>query len=57
MKPEDQERFNRLYAENLQALRLQGKRNKTIDSYSRKLRRVAQFFDRCPEDINVDELK
>jgi len=57
MKPEDQERFNRLYAENQQALRLQGKRDKTIDSYCRTLRRVAQFFDRCPDDLSVQELK
>jgi site-specific recombinase XerD len=57
MKPEDQERFNLHYAENLRALRLQGKRNKTIDSYSRTLRRVANFFDRCPDDLSVDELK
>jgi site-specific recombinase XerD len=57
MKPEDQERFRRLYAENLRALRLHGKRSKTIDSYSRTLRRVANFFDRCPDDLSVDELK
>ena len=55
MKPEDQERFRRLYAENLRALRLHGKRSKTIDSYSRTLRRVANFFDQCPDDLSVDD--
>jgi integrase/recombinase XerD len=57
MKPEDKERFNRLYDQTLQALRLQGLRHRTIDSYSRTLRRVALFFDRCPDDLSTDELK
>lgn len=57
MKPEDQQRFNHLYAEMLQALRLQGLRDRTIESYSRTLRRAAQFFDRCPDDLSADELK
>ena len=57
MKPEDNERFNRLYEQTLQTLRLQGLSHRTIDSYSRTLRRVALFFDRCPDDLSVDELK
>lgn len=57
MKPEEQVRFDRLYAENLQALRLQGLRRKTVDAYSRALRCVAEFFDRCPDDLEPNELK
>ena len=37
------------------ALRLHGKRSKSIDSYSRTLRRVANFFDQCPDDLSVDD--
>ena len=57
MKPEDKQRLNRLYEQTLQALRLQGMRKRTIDSYSRSLWRVALFFDRCPDDLSPDELK
>jgi integrase/recombinase XerD len=57
MKPEAKERFNHLYELTLQALRLQGLRHRTIDSYSRSLRRVALFFDRCPDDLSTNELK
>ena len=57
MKSQDQERFNRLYEQTQQALRLQGLRHRTIESYSRALRRVALFFDRCPDDLSTNDLK
>ncbi|WP_231598017.1 site-specific integrase [Synechococcus sp. CBW1002] len=38
-------------------MRLHGLRSKTIDSYSRTLRRVAGHFDRCPDDLSPDDLK
>jgi hypothetical protein len=34
MEQHEQERFDLFYAQNLQALKLQGKRGKTIDGYS-----------------------
>jgi integrase/recombinase XerD len=38
-------------------LKLQGKRPKTIDSYSRALRRLVGYFDRYPEDLSQEDLK
>ncbi len=57
MNHDEQERFDRLYGEHLQALKLQGKRGKTIDGYARAVRRIAGYFDRCPDDLSIDELK
>lgn len=57
MDPSEQERFERLFAANVQAMKLHGLRSKTIDSYSRTLRRVAGHFDRCPDDLSAAELK
>ena len=41
MEQHEQERFDLLHAQHLQALKLQGKRGKTIDGYSRAVRRIA----------------
>jgi hypothetical protein len=57
MTTEEQERFDRLYGEHLQALKLQGKRDKTIDGYARAVRRIAGYFDRCPDNLSTEELK
>ena len=57
MNPTEQARFNPLYLAMQQALTLQGKRPKTIDAYSRAVRRVADYFDRCPDNLTADELK
>ncbi|APD47139.1 MULTISPECIES: site-specific integrase [unclassified Synechococcus] len=57
MDPAEQERFDGLFDANLQAMRLHGLRSKTIDSYSRTLRRVTGHFDRCPDDLSPSELK
>jgi site-specific recombinase XerD len=54
---QDQDKFNRLYEKHLQELKLQGKSKKTIDAYSRAVRRVAEHFGRCPDDLNAEELK
>jgi site-specific recombinase XerD len=53
----EQNHFTQLYQKHLRELKLQGKSKKTIDSYSRAIRRVAAYFDRCPHDLTVDELK
>jgi site-specific recombinase XerD len=57
MEHREQERFEELYAQQLQALKLQGKRSKTIDGYARAVRRIASFFDRCPDNLTVADLK
>lgn len=57
MNPKEQRRFDHLYELMLQDLVLQGLRPKTIEAYSRSMRRVADFFDRCPDDLKPEELK
>lgn len=57
MNPSEQERFDRLYANAIEAMKLHGLRKKTIDSYCLTLRRVASFFGRCPDDITSDEYR
>jgi hypothetical protein len=32
-------------------------RGKTIDAYARAVRRVATYFDRCPDNLTLEELK
>ena len=56
MKPSAQSRFNQLYEQHLRALKLQGMSHKTIDAYARALRRVAAYFDRCPDHLTTDQL-
>ncbi len=48
MDAAEQARFERLYQQHLLALKTQGNRPKTIDAYSRALRRLRNHFDRCP---------
>ncbi|MBF0470447.1 MAG: phage integrase N-terminal SAM-like domain-containing protein, partial [Gammaproteobacteria bacterium] len=57
MKSIEQERFTTLYSQMQQALILQGMQPKTIDAYSRAIRRVAKSVDRCPDNLTADELK
>jgi site-specific recombinase XerD len=56
MKPSAQNRFNQLYELHLRALKLQGMSHKTIDAYARALRRVAEYFNRCPDHLSTDQL-
>jgi integrase/recombinase XerD len=57
MNIQEQARFSTLYQQHLTALKLQGKALKTIEGYARGLRRLAMYFDRCPDDVTADELK
>ena len=57
MEPIEQKRFEQLYQKHLTNLKLQGKRPSTIDLYSRPIRRLARFFDRCPDTLTADDLK
>ncbi|MFQ5757683.1 MAG: site-specific integrase [Acidiferrobacterales bacterium] len=56
MDTNEQARFDALYGRHRSALTLQGKADKTIEAYSRTMRAVAQFFDRCPDDLSEGEL-
>lgn len=57
MEKSEKQRFEELYQNHLRALKLQGMSDKTIDSYSRAIRRVSEYFNRCPDTLTVDELK
>lgn len=57
MKKSDEIIFNTNYQQLLKCLKLQGKADKTIDAYSRALRRVVSHFDRLPETLTPDDLK
>ena len=46
--------FDKNYQQLLKCLKLQGKANKTIDSYSRAVRRVVGHFDCLPEKLTPD---
>jgi site-specific recombinase XerD len=39
------------------ALQLQGKAEKTVEAYARAVRRSADFFRRCPDDLTAEELQ
>lgn len=51
------EKFKKLLAAYEQALRLQRKRERTIETYCQYLWKVAKHFNRCPDDLSADELK
>ena len=57
MNQKEQARFKPLYEAMMRALNLQGKAKATIDAYSRAVRRTADHFDRCPDDLTGEELK
>jgi len=56
MEADERTRFNRLHTRHLRALKLQGLSDKTIDAYARALRRVAEFFDACPDRLSTEQL-
>lgn len=49
--------YNCLYQKLQLELKLQGMSPRTIEGYSRAVRRVAAYFDRCPDDLSTEELK
>lgn len=57
MNPREKTKFDRLYQRHQVALKLQGMRPNTVDSYCRAVRRVAAYFDRCPDKLTADDLK
>jgi integrase/recombinase XerD len=52
-----QEHYNSLYQQHINALHHQGKAPSTIDVYARAVRRITEFFDRCPDTLTIDHLK
>ena len=57
MNNKQQAHFDRLYEQHVNALIRQGKSKVTIDCYSRAVRRISQFFDQCPGQLSLDDLK
>ena len=51
MTPAEVNRFNKLYQRHLRLLKLQGKSQKTIDAYSRAVRRASEHFDCCSDQF------
>jgi len=57
MNKTEVKRFNKLYERHLMLLKLQGKSQKTIDAYSRAIRRVRTYFDCCPDKLKPEQLE
>jgi len=57
MNRKDQNRFNQLYQQHLDALILQGKSPKTQQMYGYYLQQAADFFDCCPDNLTAADLK
>ena len=57
MEKAEVNRFNKLYQRHLGLLKLQGKSQKTIDAYSRSIRRVRDHFDCCPDKLTPEQLE
>jgi len=57
MTPREKKRFNALYEDHLRALKLQGMSRKTIDCYSRAVRRIVQETGKVPDKLTKREMK
>lgn len=57
MNKAQQKRYESLYRQHVNALHRQGKAKTTIDVYSRAVRRITEYFDRCPDRLSTDDLK
>ena len=57
MDSSEQFRFDGLYQRHLRMLKLQGLSDKTIDVYTRAVRRVANHFDCCPDRLTPEQLE
>jgi len=57
MNHKDLVHFNLLYQQHINELTLQGKSKKTIEMYSHSIRRLADYFDACPDMISTEQLK
>lgn len=57
MNSDELAKFTNLLVDYVQALRLQGMRDRTIETYQQYLWKAAKHFQRCPVDLSEDELK
>lgn len=56
MTPSQQKKYHSLYQQHVNALHRQGKSKATIDVYSRAVRRITEYFDRCPDTLTHEDL-
>lgn len=57
MNKSETNRFNTLYKRHQKTLKLQGKAEKTIDAYSRAIRRIRDYFDCTPDNLKPEHLE
>jgi len=57
MKETQTTHCNERYQRHVQLLKLQGKAQKTVDSYSRAIRRVSEHFTCCPDELTPVQLQ
>ena len=57
MNKAQQKKFDSLYQEHLTTLTLQGKSDSTISAYCYAVKRITQYFDRCPDRLTNSDLK
>ena len=57
MNTAEKTRFDRLYRRHLRALKLQGMSESTIDVYARAVRRIAHYYDCCPDRLSTEQLQ
>jgi len=57
MEASEKARFDQLYQHHLRALKLHGMSDSTIDVYARAVRRVAAYYDACPDQLTVEQLE
>jgi len=55
MNQAEKNRFTELYQRHLRLLKLQGKSQKTIDSYSRAVRRISEHFNCSPDQLTLEQ--
>jgi integrase len=56
MTPSSNEEFNQNYSRHCKHLKLHGYRPKTIEAYSRAIRRIGEYFDYQIETLSQDQL-
>ena len=56
MTPSIQSKYNHYYSQHCKHLKLQGLQPKTIEAYSRAIRRIADYFDGHLDDLSQDQL-
>ena len=56
MKSSNDSKFNTYYEQHCKHLKLKGLRPKTIEAYSRAIRRIGEYFDLRLDDLTQDEL-